>query len=369
VKKLITVSTIGIALSAIFLCGCQSAYMTSAKIYVQQKEYNQAIGSLKQEVASTPTNGEAYFLMGQLYGEMDSLLEMVSAFENAEKINPAFAKDIKEWRSSKSAEVFNKGIDALKKKKDLNAAIKWTLLSTRIDPKNINAMKNLGFFYQEKAKSVDSTKFADSVAIYKAKRIATYEEAFKIAPTDTEVVPLLAGLYIDDNKPDKALEMLTPLLESAKLTRYYLVAADAYDSKKDKPKALDMLKKAESLDDKNATLLFEIGMRAFEAEQYEAAGQYFQKVTVVAPDNIDAYNNEAISYINATKFPEAEKAILDLIKKNRTNSKNWGLLSDVWVKLNKAKDAKSADEVRKALEANDNIKAEQLIKAMNVPGL
>ncbi|MCD6532312.1 hypothetical protein J7K99_07705, partial [bacterium] len=61
-KSIIAVLGVAFVLAAFW--GCQSPEMTSAKVYIQQKEYDQALIQLKKEIEKNPTNAEAYFLAG-----------------------------------------------------------------------------------------------------------------------------------------------------------------------------------------------------------------------------------------------------------------------------------------------------------------
>ncbi|RKZ34100.1 hypothetical protein DRQ33_02905, partial [bacterium] len=85
-RAYLTVGLAIISLCVIFI-GCQSPEMTSAKVYIQQKDYSSALVQLKKEMANNPTNAEAYFYAGQIYGELDSLDQMVKMFDKAEQLD------------------------------------------------------------------------------------------------------------------------------------------------------------------------------------------------------------------------------------------------------------------------------------------
>jgi tetratricopeptide (TPR) repeat protein len=51
--------------------------MTSAKLYIQQKNYDKAMESLKKEVEKNPKSDEGWYYMGVVYGEKEQYGEMM----------------------------------------------------------------------------------------------------------------------------------------------------------------------------------------------------------------------------------------------------------------------------------------------------
>ena len=350
----------------VFFWGCQSAEMTSAKVYIQQKEYDQALVQLKKEMQKNPNNAEAYFLAGQLYGEMDSLDKMVEMFNKAEQLDTSYHKEIVKWRRGKSAEAFNKGVKAWKKKKDLEEALKWTYTAIKIDSTNVNAYKNLGFLYQQKQMKFEQEGNKDSAQYYIDRRIEIYRKAHKMDPSDEDLAAILAALYTAENMPDSAVAVLEPYIGKARDPKVYSAAADAYDALGKTDKALEMLKHMEKLEPDDPGVLFDIGVRYYNMEKYDEAAKYFDKVLSLRPDDVNALNNKGLALFNAGKLDEAEKIFIELVKKKPDNSDYWGALAVTWAKMEKGKKATTAFEIQKALEAGDKDKAKKLIKKLNL---
>ncbi len=340
--------------------------MTSAKVYIQQKEYDQALVFLKKEIENNPTNAEAYLLAGQIYGEMDSLEQMVEMFAKAEELDSSYRSEIEKWRKSKSAEAFNRGIKAWKKKKDLEDALRWTLFSLKIDSTNVNAWKNLAFLYQEKVKRFESSGVADSAKYYDEKRFEVYKKAHRIAPDDTEILWILAGLYTSRGKPDSAIALLSPLIGKTDEPKVYFALADAYDAKADTQKALEMLTKAEALDPQNVDLLFDIGVRYYRMHNFDRAATYFGKVVERDSTNADALYNLSLSLFNAGDYDGAEAAALRLVKLDPNDADSWEQLAVVWAKSGKTRDAKTAMDVSKALRDGAKEEAQKLMEKLGI---
>jgi len=357
-RKVLVISAFTV-LGILYICGCQSAAMTSAKVYLQQKDYINAFEQLRVEIQQTPTNAEAYFLAGQVAAELDSIDLMVRFFAEAEKLDTTYIEDIAKWRESKSGEAFNKGMKAWNKKEDADKAIEWTKISLNIDPKNTGALKNLAFFYQQKSAKFAEDGKQDSMDYYEELRFETYKKAYEIDSKDDEVIWILAGLYTEQGNSDKALEITEPVLESSEEPKVYFAAADAYDAKDNKEKALQMLTRAEQLDPENAELLFDIGVRYFKMDNFNVAADYFVRAYEKEPDNIEALYNYSLALTRAGKFAEAEKPTIELVKKNPEKTEYWGQLSNVWVQMGKVDEGKKALDVFKALNAGNNEEAQK----------
>ena len=346
--------------------GCQSPEMTSAKVYIQQKDYPAALEQLKKEMKKNPTNAEAFFMAGQLYGEMDSLEQMIEVFEQAQKLDSSYVSEISKWRRSKSAESLNKGIKLYKKKKNIEEALKWTILASEIDPKNTNALKNLAYLYQEKAIQSEDAGMSDSAKYYDELRLKTYEKIVKIDPDDEDVLWLLAGLYTENGNPDRAIKLLEPHLESAKNPKIFFAAVDAYDAKADTQKALEILQKAEALDPDNEGLLFDIGVRYYNIGRFDDAAGYFDKVLAKNPDNTDALYNKSLALYYSKKYDEAEQVTLELLKKDAKNPDVWDQIALIWAQNNKGKQASIAAKVSEALQSGKMDEAKKFVSELKI---
>jgi tetratricopeptide (TPR) repeat protein len=90
---------------------CGTAEMTSAKLYIQRSEWDNAKVQLQKELAKHPENAEAWYLLGQVCHEQRSYKEMVDAFNNSLKVNQQFKKEIDNYKLSVWANNLNKGVD------------------------------------------------------------------------------------------------------------------------------------------------------------------------------------------------------------------------------------------------------------------
>jgi len=89
-SKLYTLVFILIAGMAFVGFDCSSTEMTSAKLYIQQKNYDKALESLQKEVAKNPQSAEGYYYLGYVYGEKDQYgqMHLINRFQSVMNSNP-----------------------------------------------------------------------------------------------------------------------------------------------------------------------------------------------------------------------------------------------------------------------------------------
>ncbi len=73
---------------ALVLPGCQSKYMTSGKVYVQQGNWAKAQEQFELEVQANPSNGEAYAYLAEGYAKAGSYAEAGESFTWTGKAAP-----------------------------------------------------------------------------------------------------------------------------------------------------------------------------------------------------------------------------------------------------------------------------------------
>ena len=98
-KKLFNVLLIvtGIALAIQFF-GCGSVDFETAKLYIKQGKYNEALPYLEKEVNKNPNNYEAWYWLGETKGMLKDYVGMNEAFERSLKISDKMAEDIRRTR-------------------------------------------------------------------------------------------------------------------------------------------------------------------------------------------------------------------------------------------------------------------------------
>lgn len=250
---------------------CASTDLTSAKLYIQQKNYDKAIEALQKEVAKNPKSEEGYYLLGYLNGERDNIPEMLKAFDQSLAIGKKYEKEIKQSRKSYWGNNFNKGAQLFNK---------------------ANQIKG------------------DSAKIYYEKSAAAFETAIKIEPDSASSYKNLSYVYLNMEDYDRAL---APLKKITAL------------NSKDK-ESLVLIGK---IFKNNAVKAADAKDAAKEAENYDTAIKYLEDARKIAPEDQDLLTELSACYIAANKTDVAMVTFGDLVKANPENPSfrfNYGVL-------------------------------------------
>ncbi len=341
-----------VAVVSVVFMACQSAEITAAKVYVQQKDYTAALEQLKVAEKNEPANPEVFLLEGKLYADIDSFARMTEAFDRALELDSTLIKDIDSWRKDKRAKVFRKGQKAGENKK-WDRAIEYTETSVMIDPTFTDGWFNLGYLYQE--------------AGNKEKSKEAYIKTYELEPTNTIVAKQAAVFYYNDGKTDEAIEVLNGIIENGEAdVETWTLLAKMFVSKGEQDKAEEMLDNAEALDPDNPNLLFDRGVAKFGQKDYAAAGSFFQKILDIDPTNRDALYNLSLSLFNQEKFVEAIGFAESLVKNNPQDRAGWAQYSLCLLRGSQVDKGKAADLVVQSIEAMEAGNLDEAIKNLEI---
>ncbi len=280
----------------IFFIGCQPAEITSAKVYLQQKNNSAALEQLKKATEKYPTNAYAFNLKGQIYGDMDSLEQMDKAFDKAVELDPKYKQEIEKWRKSKSSEAFNKGLRASQKDKHEDA-LAWYKTSVVADPDNPNAWKNIGYTYAKLNNETESRK--------------AYEKALELDPKDESIALEVIRFYIAEKNEtgyNNALKLLRKALEhNPKSSLLELEAGEVFSALGKHDSAIFHMEKAAELDPQNPAIYFNIGATCYNAEDYANAAKYLEMYITKAPDDTNCYVNLISALSLSERFADGIK--------------------------------------------------------------
>ncbi len=370
-KKLVAIiSILAISLLAV---GCASTNITSAKLYIQQKNYKKAQEALQKEITKNPKSDEGYYLLGYVYGQMENIPDMIKNFDKSLEISKKFEKDVNDskkyyWQTSfnRGVNYFNKGAKAAAPdtaKIFYNKAIETFNNGILCQPDSVGTYKNLAFAYmnlgdKDKAieplkKIVELSKTADSYAmlgeIYynkgvqlqsegdsaKAmelfdKTLALLGEGKKLHSSDTNILMLLSNTYVAANKLDVAM---------------------------------DTFKESVAADPENKIYRYNYGVLLLGAKDYDNAAEQFAKAIALDSEYMVAYYNLGVTYLKQgaeaqqkaidedsgdESYKEYFKQCVDPLKKylelKPEDSKVWEFLGKVYANLGMGDESKDAFE-------------------------
>ena len=299
-KNLLIIAILLIAFT-ITAFDCSSTELTSAKLYIQQKNYDKALEVLNEEIAKNPKSDEGYYLLGMVYGEKGEYGKMVNAYDSSLTVSNKFSKDINDSKVYYWANLFNKGV----------------------------------VFYQNGNKAQNP----DSVKVLYDKSSNAFENAILIEPDSADTYRNLSFVYISEKNYDKAIPVLETLIKKkSTLDGYKFLGELLYDKG-----TKQMSKYKESNDPQDSVQAM---------EQFNKAINVLEKGRDEFPNDSDILLTLSNSYIAANKVEvamDAFKAGVEKEPENKYYRYNLGVL------YLGAKDYTNAEtQFKKAVEIDPN---------------
>ncbi len=276
---------------------CASTELTSAKLYIQQKNWDKAIETLNTEVTKNPQSDEGYFLLGTVYSEQDNIDKMMESFDKSLAISNKFAKNIEEYKAFQWANNFNRGVS----------------------------------LFQRGNKATDE----DSSKMYFDMAIDAYNKAITLEPDSGETYRNLAFVYLTTGQTEESITPLTKLVEIEQAEEgyqylgevYYTLGANIMNDFKFSKNPQDSIKAMGYYDKSIVTL--EEGLKKYpensemqvaRTSAYIGAGRIAEAISASKilvenePDNKIYHYNYGVLLLNSEQYTEAEAQLLEALK-------------------------------------------------------
>ena len=284
---------------------CSSTEMTSAKLYIQQKNYDKAIESINKEIQKNPNSDEGYFYLGTVYHEKQNYKEMATAFSKSLAISNRFAADISKYRKDAYGIMVNRGAAA----------------------------------YQNAAKASQGGKSQDTIRGYLEKAAFNFNEALTIQPDSIILYKNLLLVHSLLNDVEKLEDQAKEYYKKEKTSMSYQFYGSVLYAKA--KKELDKFKETKNpYDSVNAMAMYN--------DLIPVLKEGFFKY----PDNSEILSSLSSSYSDANRLSEAVSVFEESVKQNPKNEKyrfNYGTLL-----LNSNKYEEAIQQFDEALKINES---------------
>ena len=303
------------ALALIFLATtafqCGSADLTSAKLYMSQKQWDKAEQSLIKEVTKNERNGEAWFQLGQVRLEMKKYHEMNDAYTHSLAIDTTHKHEIERNRLAIWAQHYNDGVGLYNKGRDTAAYFDKAIekFSTAIEMEPDSA----------------GTYYVRALAYYSKQNMTAASEdlatCLKLNPKSEESARLLGQIHYN-----RAIERLQAKDDAGANTEFQQAIGafekayaanpssadnitnliDVYERTKSSDKALKLTRSAVETDPKNKVFRYAYGVFCLKQENYPEAITQFEKAIEIDPNYTDAIYNLGVAHLNWGVMQKAE---------------------------------------------------------------
>jgi len=345
-------------LSVLFIAGCASEEYTSAKLYLQQKDFAKAEEFLVKAMAVEPDNPEIPFQLGhQIYGKDGRWKEMNEAFDKALAINPDAkildGRTVKEFvkiaRYQYWTEVYNQGVQTYNSTKGLNEEERKNAINKAVDL--FNTAVDI-----RPDESLDYTMLA--TCYYELgdpdKSAELILKAVSMAPDDFNANMAAGQILSRNHQSEKALPFFKKAVElepnnSAAIRNL----AQTYYDTGDRKSSIDTYELAIKATPDNkikADLHFNLGLLYSQTDEYDAAEDHFTTALDLNPDDLEAILGMAQTFERIEKWRKAEKFYKELIYQQPDEPSYYRRLSVVLLQQGKQKEAKKYLDKAKKLE-------------------
>src|SRR3990172_2463183 len=145
---------------------CSSTELTSARLYIQQKNYEKALDVLHKEVQKNPQSDEGWYLLGYTHGELGNLDSTLIDYNKSLTISNKFEKQINEskiyyWANNFNTAVGlfqrgNKTTDEDSAKIFYDKSIDAFLMAAKLEPDSADTYQNLAFVYMSSGRNEEA---------------------------------------------------------------------------------------------------------------------------------------------------------------------------------------------------------------------
>lgn len=310
---------------------CSSAEMTSAKLYIQRKEYQNAEAQLLKEVSKNPKNEEAWFMLGQVRIELKNFRGMKDAFIKASEAGTKFKKEINGQTMAVWGRLFNEGVEYINKAESpegFDKAIETYNLAIYVMPESLNNYQNLGLSYYRKGDYVSAIEPL-TIAFEKGSSLFACKVLSGIYMTNADKAK---GAFTEANRDaielKKNLDMVREKIKAADVKYYIGQPTSTKQETKGKGKNAVVVKEEWMYEPYNLVVVVEGDLvssvkytspfapkidssKIFEARaEYNKAIEVLKKGIAMFPDDQEVSENLMNAYIGAERNVEA-RALLD----------------------------------------------------------
>jgi Flp pilus assembly protein TadD len=327
-KKIGLQMAAAMAIAAALMVGCQSAALTSAKIYVQQEDWSQAAVQLQSAVEETSDDAEAWMLLAVARANLGEFEQAGRAFARSVD-DPTHQEEARSLRRGFWAESFNRGVDALRME-NFAAAARAFEAAIALDSSNVDALRNVGYVYHQLKRPAEAIK--------------AYRRVLETDPGDEDTAVRLGYLYYNEEDFENAAELLAGPGRDSDDTQLLSALAASYESLGRSADALEVLEVAHKKGAANAEMLMEQGRIYWSQERFDLAEGVYREAVTLAPDDADVHHNHAMSLLELKRDNEARPVLERVVELNAEMGDAWYWLGVVHARENRVRESEAAFE-------------------------
>ncbi len=352
---------------------CASPELTSARLYIQQQQWDDALRALDNELETNPQNAEAWFLKGQIYNEIGKFDEMNESFDKSVAVSPEFQAEIQNIRYNNWVRFINSGIEEYntgsENPESYRTAIETFDLAAKMQPDSTLAYKNIGFAYLVLGELEEAIPY--------------FNEVLK-REKDGEIAKYLGQIYFDlgykqwndhqesgdEAEKAKAEANLEKSIESLQIALDELegdsealaLLSNAFILLDRGEEAKEIFRVGIAQDPQNKVYHYNLGVMILQEDDYELAIKHFDDAIALDENYDDALYNLGVAYVNwgvklreeavaqrneedktyLEKFREALGPLEKVVRRRPDDATLWETLGRLYANLDRVQEAEDA---------------------------
>jgi len=282
---------------------CGSAETTSAKLYMQQKQWQKAEESLVKEVTKNPKDEEAWYLLGAVRLETKNFQGMNEAYTRALALSDAHKNEITRNRLALWGILYNDAVGYYNRGRDTAAYYDSALvrfnMAIALEPDSsstyyVTALANYAKKDYEGARRNLQTAVQKNPAFFDAWRF-TGQLQYTFAQDKLDAKDT-AGAKAEFAKAADAFKQAFDLQPNNAENITSLI--DAYERSHQPEKAEALTRDAVQRDPQNKLFRYAYGVFLLKREAYPEAIEQFKSALEIDPNYADATYNTGVAYLN-----------------------------------------------------------------------
>ncbi|HEX6790048.1 MAG TPA: tetratricopeptide repeat protein [Candidatus Krumholzibacteria bacterium] len=333
-KQALLTTAIMVAATAAFA----GLHTRSGTVYVQNKQYNEAVRELRLAIQEDAKDSKAHFMIGVAYSFLDSVGLAYDHFTKAKELDPKKAQDCDDNIQSNYAKHYQQGQKFFQQQNMAGAAHEFEM-ATQASPKQSSAHYNLAVAYSRLANPTDST--------YYAKTLAAADKVLELTepkdPNYLRALQLAANQLVYLGKPEEAKARLQKTIDEDP-SQYPIVEEMGMDlfAKQKWAGAASFLKLAAegrtAAGAEDSTIYYNIAsceynQRKDAPEHIDEAITYYEKALIIAPNYQDAVFALMGAYAVKEDWANASVWGEKYVSLNPTKADTWRVLARCYSEL------------------------------------
>ncbi len=317
VKQGVVRSILALLAVAVLAAGCAPPEVTSAKLYMRNKDWANARASLEKAIELYPDNAEAHKIFADLEVTSGNWEAAKYHFDRAAQLSPTIAREVARILESYWINNYNMAWTMINRG-EYEAAEHNLIIASILLPENVSAWLNLGFVYGQ-------TNRIDQA-------MEMYNKVLELEPDNAEVRKNMGIMYFNQQKYEECVRHLEPIIED------YLAEAGAVSAlgisfvrTDQRQKALELYNRALELDADDLDNQWNIAYLYLQEGDNENAEPYLLKVIELDPYNADAFRQIGFVYTDKDEYNKAFPYLEKAAELDPNNSIVWQFLGIYYV--------------------------------------